>query len=374
MSLILLNSVYTLVTGFRIEQYISRLSISDFCVTDATVDNTSSAVHNTADVPEDFLKDLRLQANVTETGNVYFQSLWLTFTEDEYQRFRERIWSRTEELFEEWLKSIPEIKDELQRYQDNLSVDGKVYGIEKLIFQNLELNEGSLDWEKFQSGDYIIVNSMQYHDKKESVNFYDVGETVTLTDRNGESKTYQVLAVASMPSAAEFQSYGLVDLTYILPVEEFNWYCGRQQPMRTLFNVKDGTEKQMEEWLSHYCSQTEPNLIYISRETIMEEFSSIKWMIEAVGMTGKQLRRMLVFEGLYYAFYTIIVTVLLGSLLNLTVIKGIQNSLAYFQWHFTILPLLLCLPLLLLIIWAVPEISYRKICRESVVDRIRISE
>lgn len=91
-------------------------------------------------------------------------------------------------------------------------------------------------------------------------------------------------------------------------------------------------------------------------------------------MTGKQLRRMLVFEGLYYAFYTIIVTVLLGSLLNLTVIKGIQNSLAYFQWHFTILPLLLCLPLLLLIIWAVPEISYRKICRESVVDRIRISE
>ena len=218
----------------------------------------------------------------------------------------------------------------------------------------------------------------------------------------------QVMAVASMPYAAELQSYGLIDLTYILPVEEFNWYCGPQQPMKTFFNVREGSEKEMTEWVADYCSQTAPNLTYTSRETIIAEFSSMKWMItavgsllsfilaligvlnfintiitsilsrrrefamiEAVGMTGKQLRHMLIFEGLYYALYTLIVTVLLGSLLSLTIMRSIQSSLSYFQWHFTVLPLLLCLPLLFLTVWAVPLLSYRKICRESVVDRIR---
>ncbi len=408
LSLIILNSVYTLVTGFHMEAYVSRMSISDFYVTDATVDNTSSSSRNTADVPEDFLEELKAQPDVTETGNVYFQSLWLTFTDEEYQRFRERIWSRTEELFAHWLKTIPEIEEELQKYQEALSLDGKIYGIEELIFQNLELSEGELDWEKFQSGNYIIINSMEYSDKKSPVNFYDPGESITLTNENGETKTYQVMAVASMPYAAELQSYGLIDLTYILPVEEFNWYCGPQQPMKTFFNVREGSEKEMTEWVADYCSQTAPNLTYTSRETIIAEFSSMKWMItavgsllsfilaligvlnfintiitsilsrrrefamiEAVGMTGKQLRHMLIFEGLYYALYTLIVTVLLGSLLSLTIMRSIQSSLSYFQWHFTVLPLLLCLPLLFLTVWAVPLLSYRKICRESVVDRIR---
>lgn len=409
MSLILLNCVYTLVTGFDMEEYISRLSISDYSVTDASVDNFSASVHNTEDVPEEFLEELSARSDIAEIGSVYYQSLWLTFSREDYQRFEERIWSRKEEVFGRLIQQFPSTGESLQKYQDTLSLDGAAYGIDELIFRNLSLQEGDLDWEKFQSGDYIIANSMKLDESH--INFYDPGESVTLTNQQGETRTYQVMAVASMPNAAEFRMYGLMDLTYILPVEEFNWYCGQRQPLRTLFNVKDGSIETVQEWISNYCSQVNPSLTLTSRETIIAEFHSMSWMIavvggllafilgligilnfintiitsilsrrrelamiESVGMTGKQLRQMLTFEGLYYGGFTIAAAVTAGSLVNVTVMKGLQNSFDYFRWHFTVLPLVLCLPFLLLTVWAVPALACRRMCRESVVDRIRASE
>ncbi len=36
-------------------------------------------------------------------------------------------------------------------------------------------------------------------------------------------------------------------------------------------------------------------------------------MMEAVGMTGKQLRRMLILEGMFYALWTVVFSVISGK-------------------------------------------------------------
>ena len=99
-------------------------------------------------------------------------------------------------------------------------------------------------------------------------------------------------------------------------------------------------------------------------------------MLESVGMTRKQLREMLMWEGGYYALFTSIVAVLAGSILSMTLIKSYTSGFFFFTWKFTVLPILICIPFLLLIVLFVPylacekNVSY-KCCRTDTERRIK---
>lgn len=95
-------------------------------------------------------------------------------------------------------------------------------------------------------------------------------------------------------------------------------------------------------------------------------------MMEAVGMTGKQLRQMLCMEGGCYAVLTAIVSLILSSLLSAGLIRSVE--LAFFRYQFTLFPVLLCLPFLFLVVLAVPVLCYRNMSRISVVERMVTTE
>ena len=116
----------------------------------------------------------------------------------------------------------------------------------------------------------------------------------------------------------------------------------------------------------HYCTVTNSNLQYISKASVAEEFwlKNMYGMIggmlafilaligilnflntmaasilsrkqefaalEAVGMTGKQLKTMLCTEGIYYAAGTLVIALFASVILNLTVLKGLEETLFFF--------------------------------------------
>jgi len=49
-------------------------------------------------------------------------------------------------------------------------------------------------------------------------------------------------------------------------------------------------------------------------------------------------------------------------------------ELTYFTWHFTLLPVFLCIIPLILITAIVPLVCYNKMAQKTVVERIRIAE
>ena len=53
---------------------------------------------------------------------------------------------------------------------------------------------------------------------------------------------------------------------------------------------------------------------------------------------------------------------------------GIFAAAFFFTWKFTVLPILICIPFLLLIVLFVPYLACEKMCRISVVERIRSGE
>ena len=69
-------------------------------------------------------------------------------------------------------------------------------------------------------------------------------------------------------------------------------------------------------------------------------------MLQSIGMTGRQLKRMLSFEGLYYAVGTIITSAVLGVLFSVVVVRGISSGIWFFTYQFVMWPMLVIYPFL----------------------------
>lgn len=418
LALVLLNSIYSLVKGFDMEQYVSPMIVSDFSVSDATLDNFSVDLEsvNTEGVTAKFLKELKQQEGITECGNIYLNMMdCVQFTDEEYALFEERIFE----------SSNPAVQDKLSMYSEGMEkeyfdsirkerlIDGNIYGIGKLELEKLDKVEGKLDWEKFSTGRYVIGTRFGWSDgqEDEEVSFFEPGEKVTLCNKKGDSRQYEVLAVADIPYSWRYRHFGMFDCDFILPEKEYLDFIGKQQPMRTLFNVEKEKQEKVEQWLSDYCELINDDLTYTSKKKVEEEFNSYKnlivvvgnllsfvlacigilnfintietsilsrkrefAMMEAVGMTGRQLKQMLCFEGGYYALLTALVSGVLASVLSVTVVRFLGDEMYFFHWKYTITPIIVCIPVLIVVVLAVPVLSYRRICCSSVVERMRKTE
>ena len=94
-------------------------------------------------------------------------------------------------------------------------------------------------------------------------------------------------------------------------------------------------------------------------------------VMNAVGMTGKQLSSMLMWEGVSYAVLTALTSVILGTPLCYAVFNFIITTEESFLKYFTLTPVLVCVPLLLILAAFIPTAAYRILCKESVVERLR---
>ena len=409
LSLVLLNCIYSLLHGFDLDKYVSHMIVSDFSISDATLDNFSVDYDSivTDGVTDEFTSELKKRKGIEEIGNIYLKEIYPTFTDETFSLIEERIFDNQSARNTLTRMAGSDETDFIEDIRKERYVDGKVYGISRMIMEKLESPDGELDWEKFSSGKYVITTRFWAKDDQK-IDFFRPGEKVTVADEAGETREYEVLAVADMPYSCGIQHFGMFDCNYILPEEEYLDLMGGQKPMRTLFNVEPEAETETEEWLSDYCENVNPDLLFQSKSSVVAEFeeyinmyvmvggllSFILAMIgilnftntmvtsmlsrkqefammEAVGMTGKQLRRMLCFEGGYYAALTGVCSVLLGGIINATAVRSFGEGFFFFTWRFTVLPIILCIPVLFLVVAAVPVISYKRISRMSVVERLR---
>ena len=116
------------------------------------------------------------------------------------------------------------------------------------------------------------------------INYYEVGDKVTVRLDDGSSREYEVMAVGDLPYACGLQSV-LVYLNIIsyIPDREYLDFIGDRLPMRTLFNVEKDKEADMEKWLSNYCENVNADLDYTSKATVAAEFEEDKDMYVIVG-------------------------------------------------------------------------------------------
>lgn len=94
-------------------------------------------------------------------------------------------------------------------------------------------------------------------------------------------------------------------------------------------------------------------------------------VLQAIGMTGKQVKEMLIIEGMIYTVGSGFLALIL-SLLFIPAINKIANNIFWFYSdHFSITPILILIPIMTLLGVLVPLMSYKGLAKASVVERIR---
>ena len=408
LSLVMLNSAYTLINSFSIDNYAEDFVVSDFCIQDGLLDNAGATEKNVCAVDSSLLTELSKQEGVESIGNLYLTN--------GSHKFSTEVWNEIEKYFfsDEIVKMQIEsfytdegysLSDYMKELNKTRTIEGNTYGMGKLATEKLkdvQTIDGttSIDWNKFNSGNYVLAERWQYANDG-FLNIVSPGDVVEI-----EGREYTVYALVDIPMIIEYPVYAPIECNYILPEDEYLSVYGESRPMRTLIDVEDSKEADFERWISGYTQNT--SLSYTSKQSVIEDNKSFGQlfaiagiiiaailgiigvmnfantmiatiisrshelaMLEAVGMTAKHQKKSLINDGFRYFTYTSILSVLLSSIINVSAVKTFVNNLPMFSWHFSLTSLAVCLPVILIIILIVPAAEYKKLRKISVVDRLR---
>ncbi len=97
-------------------------------------------------------------------------------------------------------------------------------------------------------------------------------------------------------------------------------------------------------------------------------------VMESIGMTKKQIRKMLMLEGVYYGTITALLILTVGSAIVYAVAKTAEMATDYAVFCYPWQLMLMMTGIIMLICVGVPAIVYGQISKESVTERLRIGE
>ena len=95
-------------------------------------------------------------------------------------------------------------------------------------------------------------------------------------------------------------------------------------------------------------------------------------MMESIGMTKKQMKRMLLTEGAYYAVISLGLLWTLGTALGYILVALFQQEASYAVYSFPVLPLALLSAVVIAISLITPLVTYDRFAKESITDRLRV--
>jgi len=399
LSIVLLNSVYTYVTSFDFDKFVADFSLTDFTVADTTVIN-SYAPYNTANVSRNFISQAESLNGLEEIGSIY---LWTS-----KQPLSESDLAHLQEL----AVSSDAVANDLGNYMVRQEHGVNVYGLDVFPAGYIQVLDGELNTEKWEAGTGVYVTPMRMMGDG-SLCLYEPGDQISVPQLDGTSKTYEVLAVVDLPKALETPLQVDMGLDYIFPTSELlgNMIAADQSAMKTIFNVNDENVLAAENWLKNYTANTDTALDYLSKVVLRQSFNGMInmyrlvggvlcailaligilnfinsmttsilsrhkeiAMLQSVGMTGQQVKRMLMYEGIGYSVLGLLCSLILSIAGSLTVVRMMGAELSYFTWHFTLLPVILCMIPLVLITAFVPIVCYSKMACKTVVERLRAVE
>lgn len=97
-------------------------------------------------------------------------------------------------------------------------------------------------------------------------------------------------------------------------------------------------------------------------------------VLQSVGMTNRQLRTMLIEEGLFYAISASLLALALSTVLTFPIGHMFTNTVWFFTARPTLVPVFIAVLVFLIVGCTVPALLYRQESRVSVVDQLRRTE
>lgn len=434
LAVLLLNLAVTFTNGFDMDKYLVNM-VSDFIVADASYFKIGNYWDGDHALPEDVIVSLENQSGVTAGGRVYGKTSAVEelITED-YVREKNSQSNDAEAL--DHMVNFME-KNEAGLLADRAQLYGmEPYALDKLnllqgdlsklhepggrylaaVYYSDDYNTAKMDSHWAQLGDTVTlryVETYEYYDPNTNA----ILDPDQLTDDQPfryRAKTYQdidyeVVALITLPKSLSYRYYSADE--FILNDQTFISDSGTSKVMYYACDVSDEGTAAMEAYLGNLTNAQLSQLDYESKATYAAEFNTFQnmflllggvlsliigligvlnflnavltgiltrrhelAMLQSIGMTGHQLKTMLIWEGLFYSLGAVVVSLLLSIAAGPLLANVLSSLFWFFTYRFTILPILFVTPIFTVLGITVPLMVYRSVSRRSIVERLRETE
>lgn len=409
LALVLLSAFYAKNAAFDMNIYLEELAIADFQFDDADSEervNGYDPLESTVD--EALLEKLRKLPGKTGEGRAYSREISMTLSDNAVKNMKNYY---TAEVLQEWASYDKAGAEGCEQAMETKEVRAEIWGIEGIPLESQTkesyLLNGTFDKDKFATGKYILAEGPGTEEKGVTMPTYSVGEKVEI-----QGETFEVMAVTAplvsvTEGASEKGNKNGYSMKFLLPADVFSGLWPDSTVRKFYVNVDTEKVLEAEEQVQAYLRETGNSSNLTSKNTIAQQYeketrsSAVMGnaisiiiaivgilnfinsmvtsvvsrrkefaMIQSVGMGKKQLRKMLVLEGLYYAGLTLTASYLFSSLVVGIVIRGMMQG-GMTSFHFTLFPLVICTPLLVAFAVAVPYFCFRNLEKQSLVERLR---
>ncbi len=407
LSLILLNGTYCLVKGFSFDKYVQDYLLKDMQLTHISEINLTAPNTDYEAVTKEAVSEISGIPAVEKVDTVWLKIGFAGLSEEMLDRFAEYYGSeeKKEEMERPWMAEIVEgIVKEKGTHAD-------CYCLSDELFSDVSIEEKDFDRKKFEEGGYALLlkdgnaqNWILPGDKVMAGSYTKEGEHVL-------QKELEIMAVAELPYAISAKRRIVGGISLLLCEKDFEELYDVRGSLYACIDIAEGKDAQAAEKIQTLIEAKYPELALITKDSLRREFSAENMMfsviggllgailavigvlnlinamvtgilsrkqefamMQAVGMTGKQLQQMLMMEGIWYGVWTLLITATLGNVISYGLIYMIGKNMLFFEWSFHFLPLLLSIPVIGILSVALPVICYHTLCKKSIIERLRLAE
>ena len=434
LAVVLLTVTVNFAGGFDMDKYVSSFTASDFIVANAgKFQSATLGFADDMGVPQQAMDDIAAQGGITDSGVVYGQTGGALeyVTEDWFRQNKERFY--TPEQMDGLIRLTDRneaglLADRIQLYGmsafalDHLTVlDGDLSALCEAgsraiaaVYSEDDYGNADMNSHWARLGDTVTVRYVEeseFYDPDTGevwAAYEDIPAGANYVERPVKYRDvdYTVTALVTVPSALSYRYYGADE--FILNDRTFVQDTGTDSVMYYAFDTADEANAAMESFLTDYTENVNPELDYESKATYAAEFESMRSMflllggalsfivglvgvlnffnavltgiiarrrelavLQAVGMTGGQLRAMLVWEGLLYALGAAGLALALAIVLGPVAFRAVEGLFWFFTYRLDLTPFLLVIPLFALLGAGIPVLTVRAAARHTVVERLR---
>ena len=397
LSMVVVNCIVMLVQGYDFDSYRKVLLASDF-----QLDQMTGSLLNTnfnGITPE--IKEILDECpDSAKTGYVYYS--------EETHKMEPELLKTWEAFADKYEKNWNDYEKQVwEEAKASNTVSVHFLGISESVFDKLEWRGEKCSWDTFKSGNYVLVDYGNKYAER-PVSYYQTGGIFQMDYKNGNQKDYEVIGEALMPYALDYPYADCIYITVLVPEEEYITQTGNESAMYAAIDAKKGEDKQIKEYIDKNILK-ENDMInvfsvldmkesfqrYVSKYYMIGSFLVIILafigimnffnttatsvisrkkelaLLEVVGMTKKQVSKMLVTEGFLYLGGAFVIAVLLIVFGAKQILVNTLGTAFFFRLHLTIVPCVLMIPILVGIAYVIPKYQFEKMSRESIVERIR---
>ncbi len=410
LSALIFNITYTFVAGLDMDEYLSRFVIDDFLVSSTDILNMGGE-HTLDGVSDEFINEVFTLGGVLDIGKTYVLNSTHILSEPAKENVVNALEKYNDENSENsiYMDGVLDMLDKNEIYTF-------IYGVSENLMDKLVTESSDIigtnyltqeQIELFKTGDYVLTTGYYGASLPDEI-YYGKGDTVMIDFGSGNVQEYEVLDAGVLPYALGPRFSVPIDVQFILPESEFLAQLPDRNALNITIRANEENVPEIEAFIANYTENIDPLIDYESKALFMQEFNDLKStfsmtgytlsfilgfigiinfintmitsvssrklelaMLQSLGLTGKQLKKTLVYEGMFYGVFVVGFLATIGSLITYYLVNMLSTSIIASNYSFELLPLIVISLLLGVISFITPLIIYHHVKSKSVVERLR---